>query len=93
MSEPNIEARLKTQQENLLALETIVAYVFSELAKQDPKLEAAIKTGFDRAALSAEVLAMDKGGSARGKVALNILEMIKGFRKVIFGGSPQGGKL
>ena len=92
MSEYGIEIRLKAQQQMMLALQTIMAYVFSEIAKQDPKLEAAIKAGFDNAALSAEVLAMKKGGSARGEDALDVLQLIEKLREITFGGSSQGGK-
>jgi hypothetical protein len=88
MSEYGMEVRLKTQEQMMLALQAIVTYVFSEIAKQDPKLEEAIKTGFDNAALSAEVLAMKEGGrSSKGADASNVLQLVEEMRKITF---PKG---
>lgn len=62
----SVETRLATQETTLLALQGVVSYVFSELAKADPKLAVAIKAGFDNATLSSEVLAMKEGQSQAG---------------------------
>jgi hypothetical protein len=72
------------QRSSLLALQTIVSYVFAELAKVDPKLSAAIKKGFDEAAMSAEVLALKGGKGERGRSALIALDIIEEFRAITF---------
>ncbi len=72
------------QRSSLLALQTIVSYVFAELAKVDPKLNAAIKKGFDDAAMSAEVLALKDGKGERGQSALIALDIIEKFRAITF---------
>ena len=64
--------------------------VRSEIAKQDPKLEAAVKTGFDNAARSAEVLAMKEGGRAKGEEASEVLQIIDELRDITFPGGKKG---
>jgi hypothetical protein len=59
--------------------------VFSELAK-DPKLERAIRAGFDNALLSAEVLALQKDGPKEdSEMGLDALRIIEDFRRITFG--------
>ena len=84
MPKYSLETKLKVQEKMVLALQTIMFSVFSELGK-DPKLEAAIKAGFENAAASAEVLAMRMGGTEKGETGSDVLEMIEEFRKLTFG--------
>jgi hypothetical protein len=67
----------------------VLAYVFSELAKADPKLDAAIRAGFDNAALSAEVLAMKGGQTKKGDAGLDVLRFIEEFREITFSDLPK----
>jgi len=87
MSEYPVETKLKTQETLMVALQGIVSYVFAELAKVDPKLEAAIKAGFENAALSSEVLAMKEGKNEKGQTGLDVLQVIEEFREITFGKS------
>ncbi len=83
MTDYPLETKFKAQENINLALQSIVACVFSELAK-DPKFETAIRIGFDNAALSAEVLAMKLGGSKKGETGSEVLRIIEGFREITF---------
>jgi hypothetical protein len=80
----DLDIRLRTQETMMVALQAIVSYVLSEVAKADPKLAAAIRTGFDHAAISAEVLAMKKSGEGDGRAAASALAVIEEFRQITF---------
>jgi hypothetical protein len=75
----------------IFALQVILTSVFRELAK-DPKLEAAIKAGFDAAEDSGTALAMQRGKEERRRDAippetvgwLDVLEFMGTCREMTF---------
>jgi hypothetical protein len=58
--------------------------VFSEIAKQDPKSEAAIKTGFDNAVLAAAVLLLREGAGSKGVDSADVLQLAEELREITF---------
>jgi hypothetical protein len=61
MTNYSLDTEVKAQGKMILALQSVLAYVLSELSEADPKLASAIKAGFENAILSGEVLAMREG--------------------------------
>jgi hypothetical protein len=84
-----LEFRLKSLESQSFSLQRIMICVFIELAK-DPKLAAAIKTGFDNAAALSELMAMQEGDEEDRRTGRNTLATIETFRKMTF---PAGDRL
>jgi hypothetical protein len=76
-----------------LAIQAILAHVFDRVAKVDPKLALAIKTGFDHAANETEQMAIKFGKTANGGQTVKALAIIEGLRTATFGNpeKPLGG--
>lgn len=67
----------------ILTMQLIITHVFEEVAKVDERLSAAIKQGFDNAALDAERLAL-KGIDENSDDAATVLKLIEAMRTVTY---------
>jgi hypothetical protein len=68
----------------VLATQLALAHILEEIGKHDEKLLAAIKRGFDNAALDAERMAMRGPAEKRAQDAASLLEIIEGLRSMTF---------
>jgi hypothetical protein len=93
MSKYSMEIRIDTLDAMTMALQLTLSHVLDELSKADPKVAAAVKKGFDKAADAAELLAIKEPQSERGKSSLSVLQIVEEFRSITLGNhdNPPGG--
>jgi hypothetical protein len=72
-----------------LAIQTLLAHVLERIAKVDPQLDSAVRSGFDDAANDAENMAIKFGKAANAGHTVKALAIIEALRTATFGNTKK----